>query len=142
MKSSGKMSSAEERKTHKQKKLTKNTKNEKNKNQVMKHKKNNNPRQSPPPCRDIACLNNLLKVLKLSKDNVVNFIAQEKRLQRSLNTAGKIIYAIHAILKYFSKQESQERHDRKCPKLPHGFPWWCKRNEEQKTNVSGRVQQH
>ena len=73
-------------------------KNKNYKNQVMKHKKNNSPRQSPPPCRDIACLNNLLKVLKLSKDNVVNFIAQEKRLQRSLNTAGKILYAIHAIL--------------------------------------------
>jgi hypothetical protein len=64
----------------------------------MKHKKNNSPRQSPIPCRDIACLNNLLRVLKFSKDNVGNFIAQEKRLQRSLNIAGNIIYAIHAIL--------------------------------------------
>jgi hypothetical protein len=88
----GKTSSAEERNHRIQEKLTKNTKNEKNKNQVMKNKKYSFPRQSPSPCRDIACLTNLVQVLKLSKDNVVNFIQQEKRLQRSLNTAGKILY--------------------------------------------------
>ena len=95
---SRKMSSKERRKHPKEKKLTKNTKNEKNKDQVMKHKKYNSPRQSPTPCQDIACLNNLLQVLKLSKDNVVNFIAQEKRLQSRLDIAGKILNAIHPIL--------------------------------------------
>ena len=98
MKRSHKASSNEVRKHLKQKKLTEKTKNERNKNQVMKNKKYDSPRQSPTPCRDIACLNNLLKVLKFSKDNVGNFIAQEKRLQRRLNISGKIIYTIHAIL--------------------------------------------
>ena len=98
MKRSRKASSEEERKHLKQKKLRKNTKNEKEKNQVMKHKKYNSPRQSPTPCLDIACLNNLLQVLQLSKDNVVNFIAQEKRLQSRLDIAGKIFNAIHSLL--------------------------------------------
>ena len=48
MKRSRKTSSAEERKH------PKNTKNEKNKDQVIKHKKYNSPRQSPTPCQDIA----------------------------------------------------------------------------------------
>ena len=46
-------------------------------------------RQNSSSCRSIDCLNNILKVLKTSKDMVLNFIAQKKRLERSLQTAGK-----------------------------------------------------
>ena len=46
-------------------------------------------KQDSSACKGISCLNSLIKVLKINKDAVVNFIAQRNRMNRNLKTSGK-----------------------------------------------------
>ena len=55
-------------------------------------------RQDSSTCKGISCLNSLLKVLKINKDTVVNFIAQRNRMYRNLNTSGKVNDIIYITL--------------------------------------------
>ena len=53
-------------------------------------KKKHPLRKESSSCRDISCLNNILKVLKISKDNVVFFKQQWNRIfNNSLKTTGE-----------------------------------------------------
>ena len=63
----------------------------KSKRKEKKRKRKKHPsRQDSSSCRDITCLNNILKVLKISKDNVVFFKQQWNRIyNNSLKTTGR-----------------------------------------------------
>ena len=54
-------------------------KNNKSKKQGRKQK------QSNDSCQSLDCLNNLVLSLKLEKDTVRNFLAQEKRVKAKIN---------------------------------------------------------
>ena len=55
-------------------------------------------RQDSSSCRDITCLNNILKVLKISKDNVVFFKQQWNRIyNNSLKTTGRHSFVLLTI---------------------------------------------
>ena len=54
-------------------------KNKKSKKQGRKQK------QSNDSCQSLDCLNNLVLSLKLEKDTVRNFLAQEKRVKAKIN---------------------------------------------------------
>ena len=59
----------------------------KNKNRKGKGKKRRGTtRQS---CQDLICLTNLLQALKVEKDTVRNFLAQEKRVQSKIKLMRK-----------------------------------------------------
>ena len=58
-------------------------------------KRKSNTRKGRNSCQDIQCLNNLLKVLKIDKDTVQNFIQQKKRIDSRIRLAGSyIIYEL------------------------------------------------
>jgi hypothetical protein len=75
-----------------QRKAKKNTRTKTKKKQSINKEENvKSQRQESSSCRNVSCLNNLLKTLKVNKDNVVNFFAQKKRMDRSMEIAGSLL---------------------------------------------------
>ena len=74
-------------KKKKKSKSSKNTQNSKNKKRRRGHKKRPIPRQDSS-CKNVTCLNTMLQVMKIKKDQVKNFLKQNIRITKKLALAG------------------------------------------------------
>ena len=69
--------------------ISQNNKKEKNqKKKKQRRSKKQKQLRNSIACSDVTCLNNMVKALKIEKDTVRNFLAQEKRVQSKINLMG------------------------------------------------------